>query len=104
MCLGQTDLEELVSFAQGIVANPPKHTVYCNLGPHIIQEINSHNCLGMKNIVKYYSPCFDKNGQMIAGLAIESPELINIAEIDRQTHTDPELNYPDNVIQLDFGS
>ncbi len=101
------DLDQLISYAQMVAKQPPKNTLYCNLGPHLIRELNSLNRYNILNTVKYYSPLFNKQGHMVAAIAIESPKLIDEVELRQSYHTlnKSESYYtPDNLIRIDFSN
>lgn len=92
------NLEQIVNFVNSVLTDPPRNTITCNIEPHLLEETNSHSKLKMKYVSKYYSPLFDQSGSMIAGMAIEAPELLNhlSAGIPRTEVM------PDNVFKLTF--
>ena len=100
------DLEQLTSYAEMVAKQPPKKTLYCNLGPHLIKELSSLSRYHILNTVKYYSPLFNKYGHMIAAIAIESPTLVDEIQL-RETYSGSNLNSADesnNLIPVDFSN
>lgn len=70
------NLGQIVDFVTSVLNNPPRNTITCNIEPHVLEETNSHSRLKMNYITKFYSPLFDNSGRMVAGMAIEAPELL----------------------------